>query len=371
MSERIFLGIGAGPIQTGIYVAGAAKGGFDRIVLADVDTALVSAIRQSGSITVNTALSDRVVTDTYKNIEIYNPGVPEDLEILKDIASRALAVNTALPATRFYQFCAGYLREGFARAPERERYVYTSENSTTAAKELREAVGVDFPKTWYLDTVIGKMSKIFASGEADLPTLAPAYGKGHLVEAFNTIYSSSAPGIEQVGLVGLYPKADLVPFEEAKLYGHNASHFLLGILAYGKNCTYMSDAVKYPELVKCCEDALIEECGPALCRKYAGVDEYFTPAGYNAWAVELVKRMTNPELRDSVDRVIRDLDRKLSWNDRLIGAIRLCRSQQVEPKRLMQCAQKAAALHGLRLLSSGSWPEGEENAALLEALTRD
>ena len=34
--KKIFLGIGAGPIQTGIYVAGAAKGGFDRIVLADV-----------------------------------------------------------------------------------------------------------------------------------------------------------------------------------------------------------------------------------------------------------------------------------------------------------------------------------------------
>lgn len=37
--KKIFLGIGAGPIPTGIYVAGAAKGGFDRIVLADVDAA--------------------------------------------------------------------------------------------------------------------------------------------------------------------------------------------------------------------------------------------------------------------------------------------------------------------------------------------
>ena len=27
-----FLGIGLGPIQTGIFLAGAAKGGFDRIV---------------------------------------------------------------------------------------------------------------------------------------------------------------------------------------------------------------------------------------------------------------------------------------------------------------------------------------------------
>ena len=62
--SRIFLGIGAGPIQTGIYVAGAFKGGFDRIVLADVDAALVSAIRQSGTITVNTACAEKIRAST-------------------------------------------------------------------------------------------------------------------------------------------------------------------------------------------------------------------------------------------------------------------------------------------------------------------
>ena len=46
MSKKIFLGIGAGPIQTGIFVAGAAAGGFERIVLADVDSALVEALRR-------------------------------------------------------------------------------------------------------------------------------------------------------------------------------------------------------------------------------------------------------------------------------------------------------------------------------------
>ena len=37
MSKKIFLGIGAGPIQTGIFVSGASKGSFDRIVVAEVD----------------------------------------------------------------------------------------------------------------------------------------------------------------------------------------------------------------------------------------------------------------------------------------------------------------------------------------------
>ncbi len=351
VENRTFLGIGAGPIQTGIFVAGTSKGGFSRIVLADVDPKLVAAIRASKSITVNTAGADSITTDTYKNIEIYNPSIPEELAILKEYASTATVINTALPATKFYSSCAPWLKEAFAKNPQGVRYVYTSENSTTAAAELEALIGKQFPNTYFIDTVIGKMSKIFTTEESKLPPLAPGYFKGHLVESFCTIYSTSAPEIDDLGIVGLYAKKDLVPFEEAKLYGHNASHFLLGILAYQRGCTYMSDAVKYPEILKICEHALLKECGPALCKKYAGVDEYFTKKEYDKWGKELIRRMTSLELKDSVDRVIRDIDRKLAWNDRCIGAIRLCLSQGVEPKNLMLGANLAARLYGLRTVS--------------------
>ena len=113
--SRTFLGIGAGPIQTGIFVAGAASSGFDRIVLADVDATLVGAIRAAHSITVITACVDSIRCDRYENIEIYNPSVPADLEILKQAASEAIVLNTALPATRFYASCAPWLNEAFAQ----------------------------------------------------------------------------------------------------------------------------------------------------------------------------------------------------------------------------------------------------------------
>ena len=93
--------------------------------------------------------------------------------------------------------------------------------------------------------------------------------------------------------------ADLVPFEEAKLYGHNASHLLLALLAMQRDCTYMSDAAGFPEIVEFTQRTLINECGAALCRKYAGVDEYFTPEGWERWAVGLVRRMTSPLLADA------------------------------------------------------------------------
>ena len=363
--KKIFLGIGAGPIQTGIYVAGAAKGGFDRIVLADVDAALVGAIRKTGSITVNTACADKIRTDTYENIEIYNSTVPEELEILKGVAAEALAINTALPAVRFYPSCM-WLKEAFDRKPDAVRYVYTSENCTTAADELRKVLG-SYPNTYYLDTVIGKMSKIFLSSDSDLPPLSPGYVKGHLVEEFNEIYTTSAPGIDEVGIQGLYPKKDIYPFEEAKLYGHNASHFLLGIFAARLGCRYMSDVNAFPETVALARRALQEECGPALCRKFAGVDPYFEKANYDAWAEELVRRMTSPLLSDSVDRVIRDPDRKLAWEDRIIGAIRLCISQKIKPEILAQGAALAARYQALNTLQ-GTWPEGAERDEVVKIL---
>ena len=371
------LGIGAGPIQTGIFVSGAARGGFSRIVLADVDKELVKAIRRSGTITVNTAGADAVRSDTYGRIEIYDPFDTDDLETLTTAASEAVAISTALPATVFYRNVAPWLSAAFQSAPDSRRYVYTAENSTTAADELREMVGV-FPNTHYLDTVIGKMSKVFTGGEADLPPLAPGLGRGHLVEAFNEIYTSSAPGIPGVGIEGLSPKSDLVPFEEAKLYGHNTVHFLLALLLRERGCRTMADAAHHPDLVAVAQAAMVDECGTALCRKYAGVDPFFTPDVFRAYADNLVARMISPMLNDDIERVLRDMERKLGWNDRLAGAMRLCRDQGVMPSHLMAATEVAtrkcfgrdrdAVAKGL----TGLWRDGPQTEVgpLIEAIAR-
>ncbi len=368
--SKTFIGIGAGPIQTGIFVAGAAQGGFDRIVLVDVDVALVAALKASGSITVNTAGKETITSKTYTGIEILNPANPDEYKQLVEIAKDALVFNTALPATRFYPSCATWMKEAFAANPNGRRYVYTSENSTTAAAELKAAINMDLPNTYYLDTVIGKMSKIFLGEESTLPTLTPGYVKGHLVEEFCTIYTSSAPGIEDVGIVNLFPKADLVPFEEAKLYGHNATHFLLALMAAERGCTYMSDAAKFPEIVEMTRQALIQESGVALCKKYAGVDEYFTEEGWNTWAEELVRRMVSPLLSDAVARVARDLGRKLGWADRIVGAYRLCKAQGIEAPRLRHGIDIALRFSALEALMEGDWKDKDGAQELADELKR-
>ena len=51
---KVFVGVGLGPIQTGIFMSGACRGGFDRIVIAEVDDKLRNAINSNGGVvTIN------------------------------------------------------------------------------------------------------------------------------------------------------------------------------------------------------------------------------------------------------------------------------------------------------------------------------
>jgi mannitol-1-phosphate/altronate dehydrogenase len=78
-------------------------------------------------------------------------------------------------------------------------------------------------------------------------------------------------------------------------------------------------------------------------KKYAHLnDELFTEAGFTAYAEDLLVRMTNPFLKDAIDRITRDLERKLSWEDRVIGTMRTILSQGVEPVNFGKGAKLAA-----------------------------
>ncbi len=340
-----FLGIGMGPIQTGIFIAGAAAGGMNRIVIAEVDDKLRQAVHAAGSITINIAAADRVYQETYPNVEVYNPNDPAEREKLVAAAAEATEIATALPSIKFFQYAKDWLREGFRRTPGNLRLVYTAENHNHAAEALAEAIGEEFAHTYYLNTVVGKMSGVMPAAECETrgyALLAPGADRGHLVEQFNRIYISAVPEVEKRRVAGLYVKSDLLPFEEAKLYGHNAIHFWLGIHGAAAGKTLMSDLAADTELLQQARNAFVDESGQALCRKYAGLDELFTPKGFAAYADDLLVRMTNPFLQDAISRIIRDLPRKLSWDDRVIGTMRMIRNQGLVPQLIAHGAALAA-----------------------------
>lgn len=341
-----FVGIGMGPIQTGIFLSGAAKGGFDRIVVSEVDQNIKKAVTAAGGkITINIAGSDAIYQEEIPNVEILNPADKDDLEKLVDAAADAEEFATALPNVGVFKHIAPWMRRAFEKKPDAIRYIYTAENNNHAAEILAKEVGGNFTNTHYLNTVVGKMSGVVSAAEAvqdKLSLLAPGADRGHLVEEFNNIYISSAPGVNTIKTKHLFPKTDLFPFEDAKLYGHNAIHFLLGMFGKLEGCEFMSQLRGNEKLIAIGRAAFIDESGAALCKKYKGVDELFTEAGFKAYVEDLLVRMTNPFLKDAISRVTRDLPRKLSWDDRSVGAMRLVMSQGIKPDNLSFGAALAA-----------------------------
>ncbi len=156
------------------------------------------------------------------------------------------------------------------------------------------------------------------------------------MEAFNHIQISRIDFEDRAferGITVFEEQPNLLPFEEAKLYGHNAVHAVAAYVGALCHVRWITDLRDVPGAMAFLQGALIEESGAALLHKYDGLDTVFTETGYQAYAHTLLQRMTNPFLRDTVERVGRDPKRKLGWDDRLIGAIRLILGENILPYR--------------------------------------
>ena len=371
-----FVGFGFGPIQAGLFLAEAhLSGNFDRLVVAEVVPEVVAAVRAAGSFTVNIGHADGIGALAVQPVEIYAPRGDDDRHRLVAAVAEATEMATALPSVLVYaaggaSSVAQILADGLLRKAEQggpPAVVYAAENHTHAAELLSEAVLAAVPaerrtavltKVQFLDTIIGKMSG--APEEAtDLQPLAFGLDRAYLVEAFNRIYISQiqrpgdgggvAPGWASFtrGIEVFVEKADLAPFAEAKLYGHNAGHALAAYLAHQLGYRRIDELRQRPDVIDFVRAAMVEESGVALCARYAGADPLFTPVGFADYADDLIRRMVNPYVRDTVARVGRDPERKLGWNDRLIGAMRLARSAGSVPQRYALGVTSALAYAGV------------------------
>lgn len=357
MKPRIFVGFGFGPIQAGLFLFEAWRSGrFDRLVVAEVDTDLVTALRRAGHrYGLNVAHADGIRTWTVDGVECLNPRDEVDRATLIAAIASAGEMATALPSVDTYGgggpgSPAALIAAGLARKRADPglppAVIYAAENHNRAAEILDARIascGVRpaDARTQCVNTVIGKMSGAVGMdstpGSRGLAPVTPDSRRAFLVEAFNSILVSriDRPDIDR-GLTMFEEKADLLPFEEAKLYGHNAAHAMLGCLLRLRGAAWMHEARRLPDVLSLVRDAFIEEAGAALVRRHTGLDTLFTPAGFRAYADDLVERMLNPHLADSVERVTRDLRRKLAWDDRFAGTVRLVEAEGLRPRRLLE-----------------------------------
>jgi len=339
--RKIFIGIGSGAVQLGLWSYYAFKAEMD-VVLVEVDSKKVDAIRRNKNCYwINIAYLNKISFEKIGPVRIYNPKVEKEKDIILSCIEKASEITTAVPDVFLYKTggISDLLKKGLKkRKKDNPLVIYASENRIQAARILEKLV---FPKKtpshiYFSDTVIERMGGVHFKQsfikKLKLKTITLDSREALLVEDFDRII------IEENSMKTCFKRfiktGNIHIYEEQKLYGHNAVHFLLGVLAKLKGYTYMSEYSGDKDFKYIGIDALIEETGGWFKKRYKSSGEKIAQdKNYNTWAKKLCRRIINPFLYDTVERVIRDLERKLAWDNRIIGTMQNAIASGIVPKR--------------------------------------
>jgi mannitol-1-phosphate/altronate dehydrogenase len=335
--KKTFLGFGLGAVQSGLMLFEAYKSNnFSRFVILEVNANLVRDIRANHcTMTINTATKNGIIKSIISGFEIYNPNDPKDRAFIASAIHEADEMATAIPSTDFYDLGDNPLAWLLAHNinSRKPQIIYASENNNYAAEILQDKIKTyadygTMGQFQTINTVIGKMGGVIQDDvtvqKLGLDRITPESKTAVLVEEFNHIIISKIhlPNYQR-GIEVFQEKDDLLPFEEAKLFGHNAVHSMLGFFAALRGYTFMSEIRNDPKLYEYGVRAFMDESGAFLMDKYKKFDDpLFTRVGFTFYATDLLERMTNPYLRDEVQRICRDPLRKLDYDDRFFGTIR-------------------------------------------------
>ena len=370
---RTFVGFGFGAIQGGLFLPEAYRSkNFDRLVVSEIDQGTVEYLRRAnGSYSFNIAESAGLRKETISGIEILNPLIPEDRKELVRAIAESQEMCTALPSFKLYDYgdasVAKLIGEGIKRKLESPdmptAVIYAAENDASAADKLRQACLHYAPiipdeKIVFSETVIAKMCSVVTDrnriSTEDLVTSVNGLEKAILVEAFDQIFiEDRVPKQFTRGLNKFHTKSELEPYAITKFLGHNAIHALLGYFARNEGILYMHELSERMDLIETVKSSFINEVGVGLIHKYGHLDDsLFTDRGFHVYSEDALSRMINPFLRDPIARVTRDPVRKLGWEDRLIGSIKLAFAAGVQPEILGRGAR--IALNFAR--KENNWP---------------
>jgi len=309
---------GAGNIGRSFVGQLFARAGY-QVIFVDVDTRLVEALNEEGRYRIE--IRDR------RRDEMWVDGVwavhaSDRRRVVEEVAEcdiLATAVGTGALARIYPAIADGLAARRKAGQPPLD--IIICENLRNAAKAfadgLREHLPGDFPIKDYvglIETSIGKMVPIMPEEVRRRDPLVL------YAEAYNTLildakgFRSAVPDVP-----GLDPKQNMAAYVDRKAFIHNCGHAAAAYLGHVANteATYVWEAVADEDVREAARRAMWES-GRALIGRYP--DE-FDEQNQGEHIEDLLSRFANETLGDTIHRVGRDLPRKLSRGDRLVGAL--------------------------------------------------
>ena len=301
---------GAGNIGRGFVAQFLHESGFE-VVFADVSEELIGALQAQPSyrvIEVGEGAKDRVV-DGYRAINSKS----HEADVVAEIANADI-VTTAVGA-RILQFVAPVIAKGLAARTRPEPLVVIACENAIGGTDILAA---EVRKHSAPGTPVDDRA-IFANCAIDRIVPEQAGGLDVTIESFfewvvdRTPFPEGPEGKQTPDLYGVTWVDDLGPFIERKLFTVNTAHAAAAYHGIDRGWVSIREALATPELQAEIR-AVLAETKELLVAKYG-----FDPDEQQAYIEKTLKRISNPHLPDTCERVGRNPLRKLSRHERFIG----------------------------------------------------
>jgi mannitol-1-phosphate 5-dehydrogenase len=297
---------GAGNIGRGFVAQFLHESGYE-VVFADVNQELIGALQAQPSyqvLEVGEGAQDHVV-DGYRAL---NSATQED-EVIAAIASAEI-VTTAVGA-RILQYVAPVIAKGLNARDEKlpKLAVIACENAIGGTDILAAEVRKHSPAH----------NAIFANCAIDRIVPEQHGGLDVTIESFfewvvdRTPFAGADGSGETPDLFGVTWVDDLEPFIERKLFTVNTAHAAAAYHGLDRGWVSIREALATPEL-QAEVRAVLAETKTLLCEKFG-----FSEETQQAYIEKTLKRISNPDLPDTCERVGRGPLRKLSRHERFIA----------------------------------------------------
>jgi len=302
---------GGGNIGRGFVAEFLHEAGYE-VVFVDVMDAIIDALKGATSYTVTEVGDDGTKETTVTNFRAINSKTDE-AAVIEEI-STADTVTCAV-GPNILKFIAPVIAKGLnARKVDHPAAVIACENAINATDKLKDFIfqGLTDETKAKIDTVAR-----FANSAVDriVPAQEPNAGLNVKIESFWEWCVELPPfkGMEEPKVSAIHYVDDLSPYIERKLFTVNTGHATTAYFANIAGIPYIDQALhdktihhKVHQVLNETADLIVSKHGIEATEQKAYVDK-------------IIKRFSNPALKDEIARVGRQPLRKLSRNERLIS----------------------------------------------------
>ena len=328
---------GAGNIGRSLVGQLFSRAGYE-VIFVDAIAKVVDALNERREYEV--VIKDTIPPGSPDRIAVRNVRAisADDSEAIAEAIARAELIATAVGPAVLPKL-APTIAKGLAARSEPVSIIMC-ENLRNAAGMMRQKLAEHLPGDFDIDTRVGLVETSIGKMVPIMP--AEVTRRDPLViwaEAYNQIIADRAGFIAPAPEVeGLVLKDNFAAYVDRKLFIHNLGHSAAAFGGFlgGKERIWecMED-----EEIRTRTRAAMWASGEALIEKYPAE---FDHTNQTEHVDDLLRRFANRALNDSVFRVGRDLHRKLSPEDRCVGALRMVQA----------CTGSAAAGHIEPILST-------------------